>query len=139
MPEPDVGAFYGVSGFKPGENADTLYQRPQSVFDKMPAPAKAGVDTGFVARHAQKQKVRICSATLSSPDRFWHGHDQTLRGKVCSAEHQTDGAGELVLLLSLRHSRQRSPPAPGPCIPQNRRPAVNPLTFSTMLSAEIPK
>ena len=35
---------------------------------------------------------------------------------------QVDGAGEMVLLLSLRHPRHRSPPAPGPCIPQNSPP-----------------
>ena len=29
------------------------------------------VDTGFVARHAQKQKVRVCLAILSAPDRLY--------------------------------------------------------------------
>ena len=28
------------------------------------------VGTGFVARHAEKQKVRVCLAILSSPDRL---------------------------------------------------------------------
>ena len=29
------------------------------------------MDTGFVARHAEKQKVRVCLAILSSPDRLY--------------------------------------------------------------------
>ena len=35
-----------------------------------PRACQTKVDTGFVARHAEKQKVRVCLAILSSPDRL---------------------------------------------------------------------
>ena len=43
---------------------------PRDVAAAAPRACQTKVDTGFVARHAEKQKVRVCLAILSSPDRL---------------------------------------------------------------------
>ena len=64
-----------------------------SVSDKLPAPAKAGVDTGFVVRHAESQRGRVCLAILPSSDRLYV--TATLGFDVCIDRTAPDIAAQL--------------------------------------------